>query len=779
MKIEFGGRNFEFRPWKPVLGKVFTGAFTFDCETARISDEFPWLTPPYVLGAAFGGAEGYFVTRDHAPAFLAAHPGEQLVFHHAPFDLAVLAQLCGAGFDGYDRVDANRVWDTLLLHKLFVLGTEGHTADRPGESTLEACVTRYLQLELPKDVRGANGKDVRTSYGRWLTREPSEIEPVYLEYLARDTVATWGVFRRLRALITSLGTVARTVWGFVSGAWLERCWERYGPLTHHVQLKGAIALQAVTTNGLRIDVAARERLVPVLECERNRLRTSLRSQGCLVSGAGSNKSLQTKLQKLEGQYPGIAFPRTDGAAYATSADALSELVGAVPFVDDLLAHRAVDKLLSSFVAKLDRAEVHPSFRTLTRTGRTSSFGDLNAQNLPRDDRVRSCFVPRPGHVFLDLDYKTIELVCLAQACRSQFGLRSHMGELINAGKDLHRELAARVTGKPEHEVTDDERGKVKAVNFGKPGGMGDRALRAYARATYGVEYTEDEASELSEYWLDQFPEMRAFLADAVNVPERLAHGLDLTAVAHAEETGDARLVRHPENRAREHEPNQVLGMMCLKVLGHENPTTGAGRPYSAEDLEFFWSRLERVSGELAPKHARALRSRQPSPALQRAVASHFGRAGVFTLTGRLRAGASYTARHNTIFQGPASDGAKLALWRVWRAGYRVVNFVHDQLLVEVPAGADLAAHAERIKVEMIAGMADVVPEVKVDVDFAASERWHKKAKAVFDANGRLVPWVPAGGLESAPPGATGSHREVTAPSPSQMSVAAIGLELNR
>ena len=96
---------------------------------------------------------------------------------------------------------------------------------------------------------------------------------------------------------------------------------------------------------------------------------------------------------------------------------------------------------------------------------------------------------------------------------------------------------------------------------------------------------------------------------------------------------------------------------------------------------------------------------------------------MFTPTGRLRANASYTARHNTIFQGLASDGAKLALWRVWRAGYRVVNFVHDQLLVEVPAGDDLQAHAERIAAGMVAGMAEVVPDVKIDVEFAATGRW--------------------------------------------------------
>jgi hypothetical protein len=115
---------------------------------------------------------------------------------------------------------------------------------------------------------------------------------------------------------------------------------------------------------------------------------------------------------------------------------------------------------------------------------------------------------------------------------------------------------------------------------------------------------------------------------------------------------------------------------------------------------------------------------------------------VFVLTGRLRAAAGYTARHNTVFQGLTSDGAKIALWKVWRAGYRITNFIHDQILVEIPAGDDLKAHAERIKKLMIRGMKEVLPDVLIDVKYAATDCWQKKAVAVFDEQGRLRLWHP-------------------------------------
>jgi len=86
--------------------------------------------------------------------------------------------------------------------------------------------------------------------------------------------------------------------------------------------------------------------------------------------------------------------------FATSRDALQDLSDPVPFVRLLLEYREVDKLLGSFLNKMGKRVLHPSFNVLARSGRTTSFGEINAQNLPRNDKVRSCFVPSPGKVFI-------------------------------------------------------------------------------------------------------------------------------------------------------------------------------------------------------------------------------------------------------------------------------------------------------------------------------------------------------------------------------------------
>jgi hypothetical protein len=293
MEVELGGRTYPFRPWKPDLGQVFTRTFSFDCETTRIDKKRHWVTPAYVIGAAFDGKEGYFVPRDHAAAFWNAHDEVGVVFHNAAFDLDVI-RLLAPKSDVYAKVEADLVWDTWLLHRLYALATEGHTAGNEGEATLEACAERYLGLDLPKDVADAKGNSVRTSYGQWLDKPLHKMSAVYLEYLAKDVIATRRVYRKLRQRIDDLLEDCRGVWGYVSDEWLRECRDRWGLLTHHIQLRAAIVLKDITRNGMHIDLAQRDELVPVLEMQREQFESRLRDQGVLAKGEASQKALQTK-----------------------------------------------------------------------------------------------------------------------------------------------------------------------------------------------------------------------------------------------------------------------------------------------------------------------------------------------------------------------------------------------------------------------------------------------------------------------------------------------------
>lgn len=122
-------------------------------------------------------------------------------------------------------------------------------------------------------------------------------------------------------------------------------------------------------------------------------------------------------------------------------------------------------------------------------------------------------------------------------------------------------------------------------------------------------------------------------------------------------------------------------------------------------------------------------------------------------SGRVRGGCRYTAGCNSLFQGLAADGAKLALHYIVREcllpgssplyGCLPHAFVHDEVLLSAPVDRVHEA-AERLEALMVAGMRHYTPDVAVRVDIEAADRWSKKAKRVVDAAGRLQVWTPGG-----------------------------------
>jgi|GEM_PF-757857 len=755
MKIVTGNSEADFFGWRPELGRVFHSIFSFDTETTLIDEERDWLVPAYVLGAVFDGNRGFFLRREHVAAFFEVHRDLPIIMHRASFDLSVVHAIAPQ-LDIYELVERNQVWDTQLLHRLLTLAVAGHTARGKDQSTLETCAREYLGVELPKSLKDSDGEDVRLCYAKWLNHPPQEIEPIYLEYLGKDVMATLHVYSEVMRRLHETLYSSWSVWGYVDQNWLTTQIQRWGYQTHHIQLKGSIVLQAIKATGLQIDKERTEELASHLASVTDEYRRTLREMGYLPGQPGSDKALQGIFRELERKHPEVSFPRTPTGKFETKTETLEDLALIEPFVRTLMEFKSVEKLRSSFLGKMGRQCVHPSFDPLLVTGRTSSFGDLNAQNLPRDDRVRSCFIPSAGNVFLDADYATVEMATLAQAVQSQFGLISAMGGAINAGRDLHTLVAARVTGKAEQDVTSEERRKAKPINFGKPGGMGDAGLQRYAKSSYGVELSTEEVEQLTRSWLDLFPEMNHFLSQDSELGEDIARYFALTPATYADVTGSREWL--DRNPGQEQIPNPILGWMFRKVLLEKEPHTRNGEPYSDQLIDYCWKRAGARIGDFTAADQADIAARCPTARLARSASRIAEQKGCFTLSGRLRANASYCARHNSLFQGLAADGAKLALWRLWREKYRIVNFIHDEVLIEVPIDSDLKHHAGKVREIMVGAMREVVPDVAITVEFAATDRWYKSADAVYDTSGRLVLWTPEATnakLDSEPPSSSG------------------------
>jgi DNA polymerase-1 len=133
-----------------------------------------------------------------------------------------------------------------------------------------------------------------------------------------------------------------------------------------------------------------------------------------------------------------------------------------PFVKQFLKLEGLKKLRSTYLMGVRREVVdgllHPSFNLhLVRTYRSSS-DHPNFQNIPIRDKeigklIRSCFVPRPGHVLVESDYGSLEV--RVSACYNHDPM---LIEYINdPTKDMHRDMAAECYMIEPHEVSKEAR----------------------------------------------------------------------------------------------------------------------------------------------------------------------------------------------------------------------------------------------------------------------------------------------------------------------------------
>ena len=206
--------------------------------------------------------------------------------------------------------------------------------------------------------------------------------------------------------------------------------------------------------------------------------------------------------------------KTKTGQYSTSEEVLETLRDKHPIVEKILAHRALKKLLSTYVEALPKlinprtGRIHTSFnQAVTATGRLSS-SNPNLQNIPvrgEDGReIRKAFVPDEDCTFFSADYSQIELRIMAHLSGDE-----HMIADFNAGHDIHAATAARIFHKSIDEVTRDERRKAKTANFGIIYGISAFGLSERLGIPRG------EAKELIDSYFDTYPKVKEFMSTCI------------------------------------------------------------------------------------------------------------------------------------------------------------------------------------------------------------------------------------------------------------------------
>jgi DNA polymerase-1 len=227
---------------------------------------------------------------------------------------------------------------------------------------------------------------------------------------------------------------------------------------------------------------------------------------------GSPKQLQVVL------FDELGMPKTKRTktGYTTDADALQSLFEQTghPFLSHLLLHRdatrlkiTVDGLLKSID---DDGRIHTTYsQTIAATGRLSST-EPNLQNVPirtaAGRRIRETFVVGAGYTeLMTADYSQIEMRIMAHLSED-----AALIEAFRSHHDFHAETAARVFGLEAASISQEQRAKIKAMNYGLAYGLSAFGLSGQLRIS------TEEARVLMDEYFKTFGGIRDYLRSVVD-----------------------------------------------------------------------------------------------------------------------------------------------------------------------------------------------------------------------------------------------------------------------
>lgn len=233
--------------------------------------------------------------------------------------------------------------------------------------------------------------------------------------------------------------------------------------------------------------------------------------------AGEEFNINSPKQLGEILFEKLKLPlgKKNKTGYSTNVEILEKLKKTHPIINKLLEYRQIGKLNSTYVEGLlpyinkKDNKIHSYFhQTVTATGRISST-EPNLQNIPTrfelGKNLRKVFKPTENNIFIDADYSQIELRVLAHISNDE-----NMIQAFNNDEDIHKQVASKVFDVPMEEVTDEERMRAKAVNFGIVYGISDYGLGEQ------IGITRKEAKEYIEQYLQKYRGIKQFMDNIVD-----------------------------------------------------------------------------------------------------------------------------------------------------------------------------------------------------------------------------------------------------------------------
>jgi DNA polymerase I-like protein with 3'-5' exonuclease and polymerase domains len=419
-----------------------------------------------------------------------------IVFHNLKFDVKMIefhlgVKVCRA---------IGRIHDTMVMH---------YNLDESDSHSLKALALKYTEYGDYDSELDTYKKQYCSLHNILLDDFTYDLIPfdIISTYASIDTAVTLEVFYKFWPIVQANAKLLSVY--------------------NNLLIPGTLFLMDMEEVGIPIDKERMKAADKYLETEVHKAKESLYSFEAIKqyeSDAGTifNPNSVQQIRKVLFDYVGLTptGKLTKAGAISTDAEVLEELAEEHPLPKTLLTMRQLGKVRNTYISKilpeLDRDErIRTNFNLIfTTSGRLSSSGKFNAQQIPRDDPIiKGCIKAPDGYVIVSQDLTTAEMYYAAVLSGD-----ANLMQVFSSGGDFHSTIAKMVFNLPCHvdevkKLFPAMRQSAKAISFGILYGSGAKKVSETVTKATGEYYSLSQAQDDITAYFTKFAKLKKWLKD--------------------------------------------------------------------------------------------------------------------------------------------------------------------------------------------------------------------------------------------------------------------------
>ena len=432
-----------------------------------------------------------------------------VVFHNAKFDRGMLTYHFGWVFPVYE--------DTMLLHYCL--------DENPGNHGLKSLALKYTKYGDYEKPMYEFIEDYCKKHGIKKDSFTFDLIPfdIIKTYAAIDSVVTFLIYCKFKPAVMKN---KKLLWVY-----------------ENLLIPGSTLLEWVQDNGVPFDLERLKKAQLMMQTDIDEAVAKLYENPIIrefeaAQGKEFNPGSVMQLRSLLFDYLKLTptGKKTGKGEHSTDAEVLEELATQHPVPALILSIRKRSKIKNTYLDKiipqLDRdSRLRTNFNLHgTTSGRLSSSGKLNMQQLPRDNTkkvmqedgteveipgftsaVKGCIRARPGHKIVSMDLTTAEVYMAAVLSGDK-----KLQEVFTGGSDFHASIAKlvfKLPGTPQ-EIKKNypiERQIAKTVTFTIMYGGGASKVSSTVTKDTGRYYSKEDAQDVIDQYMRTFSKLAQWL----------------------------------------------------------------------------------------------------------------------------------------------------------------------------------------------------------------------------------------------------------------------------